>query len=261
VSSIAFRRPSGEPAYVRGTERAWFGMLTNRVAIGLLDPRMNLDLLKSALPADHWAHSDAERMALHLSVGDVEFEVEGERYENFSIALNTCLTVGNDALRLAARLHGQCEIHTWVDGPNRAWLADIIEAADESIIRPGSGWDEVVALLRERDDEPVVTSYSVTEGFPNPYDSDWMPAWPDGIAGDYRLLSEAQQLERDARSDAWYDLDESEQWGRGLRWLSAAGGGLEMKPENWSTMRFRHKLNAMQFLDLLRERQRSSIPA
>ncbi|GAA4304598.1 hypothetical protein GCM10023178_11830 [Actinomadura luteofluorescens] len=30
-------------------------------------------------------------------------------------------------MRFLARLHAQCELHGYVEGPNRAWLADVID--------------------------------------------------------------------------------------------------------------------------------------
>ena len=35
------------------------------------------------------------------------------------------------------------------------------------------GWENVAALLRNRDDAPVVCSYSVTDSFPNPTIARW----------------------------------------------------------------------------------------
>jgi hypothetical protein len=46
-------------------------------------------------------------------------------------------------VRFLARLHGQCEVHGWVAGKNRAWLADIIETGRETaILRDDMGWRE-----------------------------------------------------------------------------------------------------------------------
>lgn len=124
------------------------------------------------------------------------------------ISLNTAIAVGNDALRLGARLHGQCEIHCYVEGPNRAWLAGIIEAGRESgFYRESMGWESVCGLLRRRDDSPVVTSYSVTEQFP------------------------------EFRGGADDALTDEQRWEQGVTELRA-DWSLELKPENFATFRF-----------------------
>ena len=49
---------------------------------------------------------------------DVEAAYHGLSVEDpvdgFTLALNTALVGGGDALRLSARVHGSCEIHGWV---------------------------------------------------------------------------------------------------------------------------------------------------
>lgn len=254
MSRIYFHSRHGEAA-VLGSERAWFGNLVDRFGIAMLDTRQHYDLIAAVMPDRHFEAlipaARADALGLALRFNDDPLVVDGKPYEAFSIMLNTVLAYGNDSMRFVARMHGQCEMHAWVAGENRAWLADIIEAAPSTICRADQGWEAAVALLRERDDEPVVTSYSVTESFPNPYDSDWM----DGYGDDYRTLSEAQQSAFDERGDAWYELPNDEKWDRGLAWLSKTGGGLEMKPDDWATMRFRHNLDALQFIDMLRNRQ------
>ena len=95
----------------------------------------------------------------------------GHRIDWFTLAL---IAVGGP-LRLSARVHGSCEIHGWVDGPNRAWLADVVEEGLASgVLRYAyqtqyENWPGVVALLRRTSRPPVVMAYSVTESFPNPY--------------------------------------------------------------------------------------------
>lgn len=57
---------------------------------------------------------------------DLRFSIDGEEHPCFDVALNTALGVGNDSLRLLARIHAQCEIHAYCMGSNRRWLAGLI---------------------------------------------------------------------------------------------------------------------------------------
>jgi hypothetical protein len=162
-----------------------------------------------------------------------------------------------EPVQLAARLHAQCEIHAWVDGPNRAWLADIIdEGVETGIMRPHpdmddiekTGWQAVTTLLRRTDSEPVVTSYSVCEQFPNSYASTYLPPWPEGVTEEWDALTEKQQRERETLSDAWYDLPGGEQWRMGMEWLRVQRGGLELEPEGFYDFGFG---NGFSWLDLI----------
>jgi len=159
---------------------------------------------------------DDLRTALHVGDSPV-LAHHREPVESFALLLNTALVLGSDPVCLAARLHGQCEIHAYVEGPNRAWLADVIEAGlDQGVYRPvlrpmgpdGSqgepfptGWAEVVELLRRDSDDPVVASYSVTDGFPNPGVAGWLPD------------------DDDPDGEGWYDMTPGEQWARSLAGL------------------------------------------
>lgn len=175
MSRIYFHCESGEEAELRGSERAHAGCMVNDIAWSLLGARFNEDRLRPLLPADCFALNHrydqfASSLVLWLGVGgDGKFILPGGKtIDAFSLALNTALCVGNDQVRLLARLHGQCEIHAYVAGANRAWLAgQIDEGRRTGLFREGQGWEEVAALLRTRDDRPVVTSYSVYEQFPN----------------------------------------------------------------------------------------------
>lgn len=278
MSRIYFHSPS-RTTELRGSERAWLGGLATDMALGLLDLQSpsRIDRLRQLIHPGHymakrdtaspgWVNDWAASYSTAFSVGWSEsaplIQYEGQPIESFTLALNTALTLGNDAVKLAARLHGSCEIHAWVDGSNRAWLADVMEAGvDAGIYRRGfpqkisgdseetvwsdQGWGDVIALMRERDDEPVVTSYSVCDGFPDSSVGDWMPPWPEGVVRDWRELSEEQQNARSQRSDEWYDLDAAEQWRISMAGLRASEEGLEMKPDNWGRFRFGHRLSVL----------------
>ncbi|MFF0597884.1 hypothetical protein [Streptomyces antibioticus] len=277
MSRVYFLSPT-RTAELRGSERAWMRSLVEDLAVGVLglDDAERVDRLISMASPDHYIAefagrrpgrmpaASAYRIAfLHdYSDDDPLIQHAGRRIDTFTLALNTALQVGSDEVKLAARLHGACELHTWVDGPNRAWLADIMQGGlDSGVFRrrmpyhgadgpePGrwtsQGWDDVIALLRERDDEPVVTSFSITDDFPSSSVGDWMPPWPDGRAQRWDALTEEQQHERRALQDAWYDLEDSEQWRISMEGLRASPDGLEMTPDHWKAFRFEHRLTVL----------------
>ena len=252
MSRIYFhtKDPDLEDAVLAGAERAWFNWLCNHLAIGVLNLRgfrRGEDLgpfLREPLPKDEYGINALETSIL-IGWRDSPFAYRGEPINAFSLLLNTALAIGSGPLRLAARLHGQCEIHAWVAGPDRAWLADLIdEGLASGVMRrslgaePGGkpwsmGWEKVTALLRAASDTPIVTSYSVCDQFPS-----------------YQLI-EADGLSderRDAASDAFYDLPYDEQWDRAFAALPGASM-LQLRPDDWSTYRFGHELS---ILDLLR---------
>ena len=133
-------------------------------------------------------------------IGSRDMLVAGVSLDPSSVSLNTALALGSDPVRLAAKIHGWCEVHAWFDGPDRAWAADIIDQGlAAGIYRRGhpadagysQGWEQVQALLRERDDEPVVMSYSVCDQFPN---QRWYPGWPGREVEKWDDYTEAEQL-------------------------------------------------------------------
>jgi hypothetical protein len=268
MSRVYFHSPSGT-AELLGSERAWMGALVNDLAIGLLNLDWHADDVADLIrpdmsrpPSNRYHHtfpSWRQTFETSLKVGIQDPFVWRDRPINaFSLFLNTALAAGSDAIKLAARLHGQCEIHTWVDGPNRAWLADIIIAGvDSGVFRVGAGWDKVALLLLSRDDEPVVTSYSVGEGFPNRWGAEWVPPelpddWrPEGIEADEWAAmgdDERDGCRQGYTDDSWYDLDDAEQWRLAMVALRKQPGLLELTPTNWNTFRFRHKLTVFDLL-------------
>lgn len=158
--------------------------------------------------------------ALELSLGasNVRFRVADIELNSFDVALNTALAVGAPVIALAAKIHGACELHAWVEGPDRKWLADLIDdGLDIGVYRRevtghSQGWESVQELLRSRDDEPVVMSYSVCDSFPNQYVANWQP--PDGD------------------EDAWYDLPDDQQWELALAGLRKARPWAQITPES-----------------------------
>lgn len=287
MSRIYFHSPSGE-AELRGSERAWMGGLVNDIALGILDPDSNnADQLMRLVAPGHYLHAaeragygwvgkwqETFRLAWGGIMSDGAFVWRGHRIDAWTMNLNTALQIGADPLKLAARLHAQCEMHAWVDGPNRTWLADIINEGLKTGLFRGTlrydatptapaqevsqGWEEVAALLRSRDDEPVVTSYSVCEQFPDSYNTTFDPAKPDGWIpkywdqDDWDALSNHERdtyWAQDGRGELYNELPVEEQWRYAMEWLRAQPGMLEMTPDTWSGYHFG---NGLSVLDLKR---------
>lgn len=183
--------------------------------------------------------SGAERAHMAILIDPKHEALWQDDDRTFGQKLNEALARDDDAWRFVARIHGQCEIHAYVEGQDRAWLAGIIERGLASGLLRGiemtgtrearSGWPAVIALLRERDDDPVVTSYSVCEGFPNltivREEGTWQPTIPSFDP-----------------EDEWYALPTEEQWATALaalRQRQAHGSRLRLWPEDWARWRAR----------------------
>lgn len=175
MSCIYFHSPNGT-AEVRGSERAYMGVLCSSLLVTSLglDRAYPSDAarFRRMLPPDHYAqHGDdvefLRRFQTWVTVGGEERFGVVTKTTPFIAAVNTATAIGGDALKLIARLHAQCEIHAYVEGPHRAWLASIIEHGRKAnLLRSNQGWESVVALLRKGSDDAVVTSYSVCASFP-----------------------------------------------------------------------------------------------
>jgi hypothetical protein len=219
MSRIYFHSPSGD-GEVRGSERAYAAHLCQEMFITALgvsgwDTPSHPHVLRRIIAPSHYCLQQSGlqfeqqlRTALVVSGFGPVLNVDGQDIDVFSTTLNTALVMGSNPIKLSARLHGQCEIHAWVDGLNREWLAGIIEQGRKvGIFRGDSGWESVVALLKSRNDEPVVTSYSVCEQFPNAHaaTSPFLEMKPDnwdsyyfndGLTG-FDLLAKAVELDKD----------------------------------------------------------------
>lgn len=219
MSGIYFHAQGrGAAVRVSGAERAYAGVLIGDLtcaALGLLGT-WGPKYLEPALRRERYPGSDVTTL---IRISEDVLELDGRRVSTWLMSLQTALTLGSDPLRFLARVHGQCEIHGYVEGPNRAWLAGIIDAGRaSSVLRAGVGWEGVAALLRAAADAPVVMSYSVTESFPS-----LSAARDGGFVGD---------------GDAWEELPAAERWSQALAGIRRCQG-LELKPDDWASFRFR----------------------
>lgn len=238
-----------ETVEVYGSERAHMSCLCKGVASGVFDMLLADEKL-ALIPKGHWARQELELgrrqpgwgLTLDRNFGLMLSGASDERLADgtpiFGLVLNTVLAVGSPALQLCARLHGQCEIHAYVEQKNSAWLAQVIEEGLESkVLRDGlvrsdkqlTGWRDVIALLG-RAKGPVVTSYSVCEEFPNSDVAAWTPPPCPSCKGN--SADECEECGGEPLWDLWYDLPDDKQWSlamAGLRKRSKTEG-LELRP-------------------------------
>ncbi|MER0476945.1 hypothetical protein ABR737_01000 [Streptomyces sp. Edi2] len=252
LSFIQFQDPHST-AKLRRTERPWMLILVHDLASGLLMGNRasgeRAGLLYDLLPDDHFLRDLPAPRGRHTLNWQAQYaratfsvlEDPIATYRNhdldpLTLLLNTAHSLGSDPVKLAARLHGQCESNCWVDGPNRQWLAQVVQdGLDTGLYRPGLGWEEARDLLSKRDDSPVVVSTNAA--FPSP----WGP-WANTHAG--------PDADSDDILQAWEELPTAQQWSYGLQALrSRTEDRLEIRPD-WATYRFGHTLS---FLDLLAE--------
>lgn len=173
--------------------------------------------------------------------------LNGQPIDTFTLALNSAIEWGNRAIQLCAKLHGQCEIHAYCEGEDRAWLADVIQdALDCRVFRPDAwgydGWPAVIDFLRAGTNEPVVTSYSATDSFPNAAYA------PEGA------LDKTEDGEIDW--DAWYEIDPAQQWEWGMTALRKEPG-LRISPDRLGRM-FGDGLTGREFVLRAQDAQRET---
>ncbi|HEY9371031.1 hypothetical protein [Streptomyces sp.] len=276
MSRIYFHSPSGE-AEVLGAERSHVHLLVNDTSAERITrhPNSYREPLRELTRDSHLKPQSRMIDQQFLQDFILSFRVRGDgsllawrghALDAFALALNTAIDWSGESMRLVARLDGQCEIHSYVEGKNRAWLADRIQdALDYEMLRPGMGWESppeachargpgVIPLLRSRDDEPVVLSYSVCDSFPYAAHvvmplppEDWRPdGWTEQEWAD--LDEDARDDYRDeCRIDTFGNLPEQEQWARGMDWLRERSQTmrLELRPDDWRDYRFGHRLSLL----------------
>jgi hypothetical protein len=136
MSRIYFHSQHGT-AELRGSERAYMGGFAGN----LLCLSMGVDYIwgadtdtiwHSILPRDHYVFNrtsgeiNKDSLETLLKVGSQSLIVDDKECDVFTLSLNTMIRSGGDVFKLMAKLHGQCEIHAWVAGEHRKWLAEII---------------------------------------------------------------------------------------------------------------------------------------
>lgn len=178
MSNILFETTKGE-AYLAGAERAYAANLIAKLGqVILLNEFMDVSrkqAFQAILPEGHRlrlmpAESSYWEFSFRASfgMGDGHFVIEDQPVDWLAIQLNTAFAIGNAQLKLLARLHGQCELNPWIPASESMWMAGTIKDGLRSgVYRQGMGWECVLDLL-DKAEEPIVISYSVTDGFPSP---------------------------------------------------------------------------------------------
>jgi len=165
-----------------------------------------------------------ESFALSMNVNlfnNLSFVKGNEKSTPFSLVLNTAMKQGSDPVKLMARLHGQCEIHTYIMPENFVWLSNIIkQGLADNIFRENEGWRDLMRLLGESN-SPIVRSYSVCDSFPN------------------NLLVCMDE-------DKWENLSNSKQFEMAIEELKKMNM-LEITPEKWEDYYFDKGLSALDF--------------
>ena len=259
MSRVYFHDRTGE-AEIFGWERAHMGSVVDEFGFGLLHGTDRLDLsskwdpdVRSIMTPDTRAQwdgyglrKDSNSLRVFLgspgsSWGPKKGLTDGETVdEPFHVWLNTCHAGGSDPVKLFARFHAQCEIHCWMEGADRAWVADIIDRGRSTgLYREGAGWEQVAAFLRARDDSEVVLSYSVTDSFPD----------AGLVVGEGVLeLPDDPDYPGEKDWDHWYRLSEDERWDLGVAALRKQEEGDVMRVQitegTWDDYYHGYGLNA-----------------
>lgn len=165
-------------------------------------------------PSVQAQHRFVQAFGTALRVREPDVVFAGRQLGLDNVNLNTALVAGSDPIRLAAKIHGWCESHCYIEERDRGWVAGIIDAGlAAGVYRQGAKWQDVQAFLRQPDDGPVVLSYTVCESFPDPAFHPDEPAWPAGVEKDWDKLSKAQQEEREAWDERFYELQNTDPGG------------------------------------------------
>lgn len=202
-----------------------------------------------------------------LRATGLDMYVAGHHLRTANLEANTALVAGSEPVALAAKLGQWGEQHAWVEGPDRAWLADIIQQGlDAAIFRRGiwcatqpggprdrwadQGWDGVLALLRAGDDQPVVTSYSVCDSFPNPgiaggdqiVDEGWMPDWAatDNGRADWDEMDDdvKTSYRREHAQELWYEQPDEQRWQQAMDGLRQERPWARLAPDTLTEVTF-----------------------
>lgn len=233
---------------VSGVERVHFGNLINDIALAFLRPRQFDKTLQEIAPpwtrytsggpfhqkfTTYWRTVHNEPLTLP----------DGRQVDPFTASLNTVLALGSLPLSLATRIHGQCELHGFVESHNVGWFRGLVETSLASgVFRSGEGWRDLVEMIDRQwpslVPSPIVMSYSVCGSFPNPEIAGWL----DGRDNDDRIYEE------------FGDLPDEQQWLLAMRGLRRRDKTyrLEMKPDNWTSYRFGDGMTAMELREVVR---------
>lgn len=224
---------------VHGSERHRAAQLVEGIGAAILSPyveRLGLDR----------TYERSGMLRAYLAMADGKLKYGDREFNGWHLLLNTALDTGNEQICFLTKFHAQCEVHAWVAGEHRAWLAGVVERAIENkLVRPevpgldpsrkfSTGWRELVDALRRTAEHPVVMSYSGTEQFPGPQ------FW----RGDEENPVPQDESER---AEAFYDHSEVRQWDLCM----LAIWNMQMTPENLCTYGFGDGMSAFGLAEII----------
>lgn len=132
MSRVYFHFEDGHEAELAGAERGWCDHLSSSVLAGLLGTNVDswqrvydlLDGPKLQIRPEYRFHD--LQLALDPS-GFNKVTIFGQPL--WHLYLNTAMALGGDAIRLATRIHAQCELHCYMEEEDRRWIAEKIRDA------------------------------------------------------------------------------------------------------------------------------------
>lgn len=241
MSVIYFHTPGGT-AKVRGSERALAQQFADhalhfalRLPEGSVRPHPIEKLLTEKARMYLESVTLSELVTLSGEIGEHLVVKESRPLDLWTVGLNTGLVLGSPAMKLLLRVHGTCEIHSFIQGHNRKWLAELISVGlTQRVLSVDAGWPALQELCLQSAFEPMVLSYSVCDQFPNRHMA---------LRGSWQLEPDDQEGER------WYSLSTKERWRTAWDGLQRQPGNLEWNPERWDLFRFDDGLDGFELYD------------
>src|ERR1700679_1963327 len=132
MSRVYFHDEHGR-VEILGSERHWCSAVAEGAAIGAFR-------LDDIAFDDHWifralrpaiSFDDRRHLGWTLRSGSHSCLVMPngvDAGDTISVLANPAIVLGSPAVQFAARLNASCEAHLFVEGENRAWLADVVDA-------------------------------------------------------------------------------------------------------------------------------------
>ena len=161
-----------ETTAIGGSDRALMGHICKSMTTGMLNAKSfttnEIDWICALLPPDHYLRSTrsgnewSQRFETFISVSE---NLGG--LPIFELQLNTAILFGSDAVKLSARIHGQCEVHGWFSTENKDWLCSIIQQGIKAGMFRDPDWQKVQHLAQNTKSDRIVMSYSVCDSFPD----------------------------------------------------------------------------------------------
>jgi hypothetical protein len=151
------------------------------------------------------------------------------------------LKMGSDPVKLMARIHLGCELHMWLEGEHRGFVADLItEGLEQNMFRGGMGWEQAIEWLLN-DEGMVVFSYSVTPAFPDAAEvyehENWSYTWEEFA------------------DEIFWRWSYEKQWERGVAALRATKPDLQLTPDNLHMIEyFSNQRDLFDLMAMMREK-------